>query len=147
MSPWWGTIYFPESPQNSPESACKDSSHRSKTLNKCEEATPIKTGNRKCNITQGLRRKSTVTWKTEGIGLHGWCELKKTLLPLKDMRKPREGKYWVPWWPLILSCTETSHHPHENQPELWKRISNQYGCGFELSSYHLQKYRHIKAAV
>lgn len=141
----WGAIYFPESPRNSPASACRDSNLRSKTLNKCEEATPIKTGNRECNITQGLRRKSGVTWKTEGIGMHGWCELKKTLLPLQATKKLREGKYWVPWWPLILAHTETSHHPDENQPALWKRILNQYACGFELSSHNLQKHSFIQA--
>lgn len=45
VGPCRGTIYFPARLQSSPESACKDSNHRSETLNKCEEATPIKIGN------------------------------------------------------------------------------------------------------
>lgn len=96
VDPCRGTIYFPASLQNSLESACKDSNHRSETLNKCEEATPIKTGNRVFNVTQGLRRKSGVTWKTEGIGMHGWSELKKILLPLQAMRKLKERKHSGP---------------------------------------------------
>lgn len=96
MDPCRGPIYFPASLQNSLESACKDSNHRSETLNKCEEATPIKTGNRVFSITQGLRRKSGMTWKTEGIGMHGWSEPRKMSLPLQAMRKQQGRKYSSP---------------------------------------------------
>lgn len=96
MDPCRGPIYFPASPQNSLESACKDSDHRSETLNKCEEATPIKTGNRVFDISQGLGRESGMTWKTEGIGMHGWSEPRKMLLPLQATRKqPGAAEVWT----------------------------------------------------
>lgn len=96
MDPCRGPAYFPASLQNSLESACKDSNHRSETLNKCVAATPIKTGNGVVNVTQGLRRKSGMTWKTEGIGMHRWNEPRRMSPLLQAMRKQPERKYSRP---------------------------------------------------
>lgn len=162
VDPCRGTIYFPASLQNSLESACKDSNHRNETLNKCEEATPIKTGNGVFNITQGLKRRSGVTWKTEGIGMHGWSELKKTLLPLQAARKLKERKYLGPMVtfnsepgvdslpalkPLTTLMRISQHYASDSQDRL-PEISMAVILNCTHTIYrNIASYRHINAAV
>lgn len=128
VDPCRGPIFFPASLQKSLKPACKDSNHRSKTLNKCEEATPIKPGSRMFNITQGLRSKSGMTWKTEGVRMHWWNELREMSWLWENSKKENTR---APGWPSIQSSLQRLWKPLTSTQEpisLNDRHWNQYGC-------------------